>query len=393
MAPIVDNLGFEHRQGRIAKPVVQRFCSLFPSAFAMLWDIFCKVIDNHGDVGVCWRLARDLAARGQLVRLWLDDPSALQWMAPAGSAGVQVHPWRALAGGVLPGDVVVEAFGCALDESYVAAYAAKLKRQGLLARWINLEYFSAEPFAQRCHGLPSPLLSGPGQGLTKRFFYPGLTPQTGGLLREPDLAQRQSRFDRTAWLQQLRIPHTGERLVSLFCYEPACLAQWLRQLALASCATLLLVTPGRAAAALAGAVAQLNQHQPRWNQSAQLRFFALPYLSQPDYDHLLWACDINFVRGEDSLVRAIWAGKPFVWQIYPQHDNAHHAKLQAFLQAVAADGAVYQFHLLWNDVAPGLALPEPDACAWQDWVNRLNRTLRAQTDLTTRLCQLVLKDH
>ena len=31
----------------------------------MLWDLFCRVIDNHGDLGVCWRLARDLAARGE----------------------------------------------------------------------------------------------------------------------------------------------------------------------------------------------------------------------------------------------------------------------------------------------------------------------------------------
>ena len=33
----------------------------------LLWDIFCQVIDNHGDVGVCWRLARELAARGHTV--------------------------------------------------------------------------------------------------------------------------------------------------------------------------------------------------------------------------------------------------------------------------------------------------------------------------------------
>lgn len=38
-----------------------------------LWDIFCSVVDNYGDIGVCWRLAVNLAQRGQRVRLWIDD--------------------------------------------------------------------------------------------------------------------------------------------------------------------------------------------------------------------------------------------------------------------------------------------------------------------------------
>jgi uncharacterized repeat protein (TIGR03837 family) len=83
----------------------------------------------------------------------------------------------------------------------------------------------------------------------------------------------------------------------------------------------------------------------------------LPYLTQEDYDHLLWASDFNFVRGEDSLVRAIWAGKPFVWQIYPQDDDAHHAKLEAFLDAHLKDAdattaaQIRAAHHLWNDIS------------------------------------------
>ena len=77
-----------------------------------LWDVFCRVIDNHGDLGVCWRLAADLASRGEAVRLWVDDPQALAWMAPEGAPGVQVLPWRDPGPWEQPGDVVVEAFGC-----------------------------------------------------------------------------------------------------------------------------------------------------------------------------------------------------------------------------------------------------------------------------------------
>jgi hypothetical protein len=92
-------------------------------------------------------------------------------------------------------------------------------------RWINLEYLSAEPFVERAHGLPSPVLSGPGRGLVKHFFYPGFTARTGGLLREPSVAAAidPQRFDRADWLADRGCLDTGERLISLFCYEPAAL--------------------------------------------------------------------------------------------------------------------------------------------------------------------------
>ncbi|MEI7538648.1 MAG: elongation factor P maturation arginine rhamnosyltransferase EarP, partial [Comamonadaceae bacterium] len=208
-----------------------------------LWDIFCRVIDNYGDVGVCWRLAADLAARGEQVRLWLDDASALAWMAPGGTPGVSVRQWNeALSPTGLPaGDVLIEAFGCEVDAGFLAGH------DGV---WLNLEYLSAEAYVEPCHGLPSPVLSGPGAGLRKYFFYPGFTPATGGLLREPGLAARQAAFDREAWLRRLAIHFQGERLISLFCYEPAALQSLLEQLAAAEQPTRLLVTPGRATAAV-----------------------------------------------------------------------------------------------------------------------------------------------
>ena len=92
-----------------------------------------------------------------------------------------------------------------------------------------------------------------------------------------------------------------------------------------------------------------------------MRWSYLPFMSQLDFDHLLWACDINFVRGEDSLVRAIWASKPFVWQIYPQDDGAHAPKLEAFMQAVQLPAAAQKWQGLWN----GLQTERPSA---EDWL-------------------------
>jgi uncharacterized repeat protein (TIGR03837 family) len=349
----------------------------------MLWDIFCKVIDNHGDIGVCWRLSVQLAERGERVRLWIDDASALAWMAPQGHTRVQVSGWEG-SPGIEPGDVVIEAFGCELTLRFQAAIAAKAQVRGRQPAWINLEYLTAETFAERSHGLPSPVLSGPAAGLTKHFFYPGFTPRTGGLLREPDLAQRQADFDRAAWLREHGIDAgDGARLVSLFCYEPPALEQMLGQWAAGADPIHVLVTAGRATSAVRAALEKKQQADPSWNSTARLSITWLPLLSQPDFDHLLWACDLNFVRGEDSLVRALWAGKPMVWQIYPQHDEAHHAKLAAFLDWLDAPRGLRDFHLAWNGI--GGRLPPADPPAWAACVQHGRSRLQAQDDLATQL--------
>ena len=320
-----------------------------------LWDIFCTVIDNHGDLGVCWRLTRQLRDAGQRVRLWVDDASALSWMAPTTTQepDIEVKAWAqasdaATLAALHPADVWIEAFGCEIPEAFVAHVVQTSAKQPV---WINLEYLSAEDWVPRMHGLPSPVMSGPAKGWTKRFFYPGFTPDTGGLLREVDLLQRQQAFDRAAWRQR-HAPQLqpGGRLVSLFCYEPAALPQLLQQLV--GTPDHLLVTPGRPLAAVQQALASMSQH-PSWS--------TLPYTDQNGFDEMLWACDLNFVRGEDSLVRALWAGQPFVWQIYPQDDNAHHAKLEAFLDWMQAPESLRRFHRVWNGVEagelPGLAKP------------------------------------
>lgn len=367
------------------------------------WDIFCKVIDNFGDIGVAWRLAADLAARGQRVRLWADDASALAWMAPALREGVRVQPWAeplnlAAAGfEQQPPDVMVEAFGCTIAPELIAACTRIQRADGIKPIWINLEYLSAEPYVERCHALPSPVQSGPASGWTKWFYYPGFTAATGGLLREPDLAGRQARFDRGAWLATQGIPWSDEKLVSLFCYEPPALAGLLRQWTqrgLAGQPVRLLVTAGRAENAVKAIFSSEIGMQPNNHGRKLLSISYLPPLTQRDYDHLLWACDLNFVRGEDSVVRALWAGKPFVWQIYPQHDDAHLAKLRAFLDWLQAPPSLRQFHAAWNEDATGKTAsgPLPDLAAWQACARAARSRLLAQDDLSTRLLCFVAKN-
>ena len=381
----------------------------------MRWDIFCTVVDNFGDVGVCWRLAADLAARGEVVRLWVDDSSALAWMAPQGAPGVSVLPWPGEVGDMRhdmtadrthdsthdwePGDVVLEAFGCALPATFIERMAAR----ATAPVWINLEYLSAEPLVERLHGLPSPQLAGPGQGLTKWFFYPGFSKATGGLIREPESMAAQQQFDATAWLKGNGITvREGERRVSLFCYDNPALPVLLDELARQP--TLLLVTAGQAAR-------QVLQDLGPGLTRRELRAVLLPLLTQQDFDALLWSCELNFVRGEDSFVRAQWAGRPFVWQIYPQHDGAHEAKLCAFLDrflgraplpSVAADtlandtlaDSIRSLWRLWNGLpalpsrrgpnpAPASALAQ--LVAWRRHCGAWRDELLAQPDLTRQL--------
>ncbi len=377
---------------------------------SLQWDIFCKVVDNFGDIGICWRLAADLATRGQRVRLWVDDGSALDWMAPAGQQDVQVLPWTdALDVSCLdsaPCDVLIEAFGCDAAPEFIAARAHIHSSGGQKDHpkplWINLEYLSAEPYVARNHGLTSLVNSGPAAGWHKVFFYPGFTSGTGGLLREPDLLLRQTAFDRAAWLKQQGVDWQGETLVSLFCYEPPALAELLDDLAhngVDGKPVRLLVAAGRATQAvksfLASKTAQ-NTHQIGLQTNGymreQLSISYLPLMSQTDFDHLLCASDINFVRGEDSIIRAIWAGKPFVWQIYPQDDGAHGPKLEAFMDMLDAPPELRSFYRVWNGLSDQ-ALPSlTDAYDWQETAAKSRARLSGQPDLTSSLVEYAAKN-
>lgn len=343
-------------------------------------DIFCNVIDNYGDIGVSWRLARQLTNEfGLEVRLWVDDLSSFSRLCPDADAtleiqrcrGVEVRLWGASFADVQPAEVVIDAFGCALPEAYLAAMA-EVAGQAL---WINLEYLSAEGWVEGCHKLPSPR-----PPLTRYFFFPGFTKKTGGLLLERDLLARRDAFMSDPLQQQgfwesvgMEMPSANTLKISLFAYENAALAGLFDAWANARQRVLCLVPEGRILPQVLHYFGDENGAGRSFSRG-NLTVRVLPFVAQEDYDTLLWACDLNFVRGEDSCVRAQWAGKPFVWQIYPQHDAVHWQKLQAFLDrygaplSPAATQALQGFWRAWND--EGNARLEWDALA--DVLDELN---------------------
>ncbi|QSN60509.1 MULTISPECIES: elongation factor P maturation arginine rhamnosyltransferase EarP [unclassified Caballeronia] len=332
-----------------------------PSA-ELACDIFCAVVDNFGDIGVCWRLARQLRAEhGWRVRLFVDDLAVFHALCPAVDAslarqeaeGVVIEHWRepAHAGDTIEiADVVVEAFACELPHAYIAAMARRERKPV----WINLEYLSGEDWVADFHLRPSPH---PRYPLDKTFFFPGLGAGTGGVLKERDLDTARTRFDAAAWWRErvgIARPDDGSTVVSLFAYEnpavDALLAQWRDGAA----PIVLLVPEGRISGAVARFFGLPKFAAGTSARAGALQAHALGFVEQPRFDDLLWASDINFVRGEDSFVRAQWARKPFVWHIYPQADDAHLPKLDAALAHItrglspAAEQSISRFWHAWN---------------------------------------------
>jgi len=333
-------------------------------------DLFCQVIDNYGDIGVCWRLARQLVTdHGCEVRLVVDDLGAFRVIAPeidSGLAwqsllGVAVVAWSA-ADALVPFDVVIEAFACDPPAPYVEAMAARQP----FPVWINLEYLSAEAWVDEIHCMPSQHQRLP---LTKYFFCPGFTETSGGLIRES-----QSGSDAP-------VGRASALRIFAFTYPHAPLQALRKAFATAGVST---------AVTLA---APLTQAAPDWQTAA-----AVP---QTEFDALLANFDLLIVRGEDSFVRAQWAAKPFLWHIYPTDDGAHLIKLDAWLDRycigldanarAAYRAASHAFNTTtrydgpsapYDLLAQNLGALAVHAVRWRD-------TLMQQTDLATRLMSFV----
>lgn len=378
------------------------------------WDIFCTVVDNYGDIGICWRVARQLAAEhGQQVRLWVDDLASFHRICPEidphrdaqWARGVEVRHWTTSFPTLEQdevADVVVEALACTLPQEYLAAMAARSRKPV----WINLEHLSAEEWVTGCHGLASPH---PQLPLTKHFFFPGFTAGTGGLLRERDLLGQRRAFQsdstaQAAFWQSLGLPLSNEKelRLSLFGYdtpEVATLAQaWADSPQPIRC----LAPVGRLAQQLAAFLGHESAHPGDLFGRGNLMVHVLPFLEQDQYDRLLWGCDLNFVRGEDSFVRAQWAGRPLVWQAYRQEEGAHLLKLDAFLQCYCAGlpqnvaAAVTDFWQAWNQ-GEGLVEQWPVflkhrdalACYGEKWISQQVKLGDTVTNLV-HFCQKYL---
>lgn len=369
------------------------------------WDIFCKVIDNYGDIGVCWRLARQLAnEQKQHIRLWVDDLKAFEKICPDINpalsqqqvSNVSIHHWRSQWQPITPANIIVEAFACELPPDYIQA----MSQTSPPPFWINLEYLTYEHWSLDFHALPS---LQPNQ-LLKYFFFPGL-PETGGLIRELNIFEQATDFQNNPiaqrqFLQQLQVKKQhGSVLMLIFSYANHAIGEWLDTLKQSDQAFHLLIPPTLLCQDIANYL-QIDSEQLIPGYCVQLNNLTLqtiPFVNQTEFDKLLWCTDYNIIRGEDSFVRAQYAGKPILWHIYPQQENNHLIKLEAFLDYYSNDlptetqQIVKNWWFAWNNQEnlsthwlayhKHFSIIKKHACNWVE-------KQKTVTDLITKLAKL-----
>ena len=197
------------------------------------YDIFCKIVDNFGDIGVCWRLAKQLQTEhGLQVRLWIDDLNIAKQLIPTLDItqqtqviqNITIAAWLPDTTFDQAADVVIEAFGCELPPAYLALMQPETS-------WVNLEYLSAEPWVEDFHARNSRR-----GNLTRHFFFPGFTAATGGLLREHDIVKNNQQIASDQQLQhdffqRLNLKNSASLKVSLFGYPHAPIHELLTAMA------------------------------------------------------------------------------------------------------------------------------------------------------------------
>ncbi len=323
--------------------------------------ILCKVVDNFGDIGFVYRLARALTEQdGRLrLRLIVSDLPSFAALAPLVAPdkneqtcyGWQVFDWNAAdvctrSFTQQPPAVILECFQCGRPdwlESLLFDKPAGGAHNDDFVQIVNIDYLTAESYAEDFHLLKSGTRS---IRVKKINVMPGFTAKTGGLLLDNAFMQGKKKAARA------RATGNAPRTMTavFFSYERDCapLVQALARFqAQSDVPVRVLVAAGKSRAPFLSA----------WERAGK-PFAAepLPFLPQEDWDALLCAADWNFVRGEDSLSRACLAGIPFVWQPYPQDDDYHLVKLAALnerLRPFFSPGAFAAYDAYTRDYALG----------------------------------------
>ena len=292
------------------------------------WAIFCKVIDNFGDIGVVWRLTRNLAAKGITIIIYVDNLEIFKKICPEInpqkevqylSKYIKIRKWlKDCSDSSENLNVIIEAFACYIPESIRNTMTTN-------TIWINLEYLSAEKWIENCHTLSSLQ----NDGIQKFFFFPGFNNKTGGLNFDDDFTQITHNEAKKAISKLCPSGNIQERFVVLvFTYETKALYPLLSAILHTNENALILLPEGRSTNFLISEkiIEKLT------SESSKASFVQFPMICQEKFNYLIKGADLCLVRGEDSITQAVISGNPFMWHIYKQENNVHIDKLQSFLK-------------------------------------------------------------
>ena len=255
----------------------------------MYITVLCKVVDNYGDIGVCWRMCRRLKkiAPQNTISLVVDDLVSFNKICDSVDVkaevqtveGVEIFDWNkadfcheqfSLNDGERL-SFILECFQCGRpDWMEKILFEEKLER---IVQIIMIDYLTAEKYAEDFHCLKSLTRSAKVQ---KVNFMPGFTEKTGGLIIDEE------------W--ESLPPYNEAGPVLVFTY-----------------------TMGK------GLLENITLKE-------------IPFMPQPEWDKMMKNCSALIIRGEESMSRACLSGIPFIWQAYPQSEEYHLVKVKALLE-------------------------------------------------------------
>ena len=279
-------------------------------------DIFCEVVDNYGDVGVAYRLARGFKRiyPDKKLRFIINQMEEINLIKK--SDDIEIVSYKDISKIESSADLILETFGCEIPKEYMDK---ALENSKLI---INLEYFSAETWVDDFH-LQESFLGG---NLKKYFFIPGLSKKSGGILLDNEFLERKKKVEENKeyYLEKFGINEKYDLIGSVFSYEKN-FDSLIEELKKLDKKILLLILSEKT---------QENfiKYFDNNNNYDKIKIVKLPFFTYDKYEELLALCDFNLVRGEDSFARALLLEKPFLWHIYPQEENTHIKKLEGFLE-------------------------------------------------------------
>lgn len=302
-------------------------------------DIFCEIIDNFGDIGVVYRISKELKKIFQNVRIRivlnrLDEFKAInkkvkdikyQEIDELICVTEDYVKKNIETFGVA--DVFIEAFGCNVPEEYIKIAKENSKL------WINLEYLSGEKWIEDFHLCESLINS---KTLKKIFYMPGFSKKSGGVIIDSGFLERMryGKENRDEVLKKYfpNLDLKDKFVGTVFSYEKN-FENLLKNLKTYDKETVLLLMGEKTQKSFLHILQKkLTENFGNVVKYDKITMVCADFFSQEEYEEIISAVDFNFTRGEDSFVRGILLGKPFMWHIYLQEEKAHMDKIKAFTE-------------------------------------------------------------
>ena len=302
-------------------------------------DIFCEIIDNFGDIGVVYRISKELKKIFQNVRIRIVLNRLEEFKAI--NKKVKDTDYQEIDGLICVtekyvkenietfgvSDVFIEAFGCNVSEEYVKAAKENSKL------WINLEYLSGEKWIEDFHLCESLIDS---KTLKKIFFMPGFSEKSGGVIIDSGFLERM-KFGKEnrdeVFKKYFKDFDLKDKFIgTVFSYEKN-FENLLETLKNYEKETVLLLMGEKTQKSFSEILKKnLTEDYGNIVKYGKITMIYSDFFSQEEYEEIISASDFNFTRGEDSFVRGIILGKPFMWHIYLQEEKAHMDKIKAFTE-------------------------------------------------------------